>query len=505
MKIFACDQIRKIDEFTIVNEPVASADLMERAAGKLFEWYISRFDSTSPVKIFAGPGNNGGDGFALARMLSKNRYTTEVFFVKISGSTSKDWEINRKRLEKETDVPFSIIGQIAQFPEIKPGTIIIDAILGSGLSHSAEGLAAEVIKQINNSGAEIISIDIPSGLFGEDNSRNDRESVVSADHTLTFQFPKLSFMFPENEIYTGEWHILPIGLHPQAIQDTYSPYAFLEKSMIRPMLKRRKKFDHKGGFGHCLLIGGSYGKMGAVVLGARAALKTGAGLVTCHIPSAGDNILQTSVPEAMVVHDASEELISDTGNTGAFSAVGIGPGMGTDPVSQKAVYNLLKTCKKPMVMDADALNILSLNRNWLSEIAPGTILTPHPGEFERLAGKTSGGYERLINQIEFSAVHKCIVVLKGAFTSIAAPDGRVFFNSTGNPGMATAGSGDVLTGMILSLLAQGYEPLNASLIAVYLHGLAGDIAAGISGFESLIASDIISETGNAFTRIRDPE
>jgi NAD(P)H-hydrate epimerase len=271
------------------------------------------------------------------------------------------------------------------------------------------------------------------------------------------------------------------------------------------MLKIRKKFDHKGKYGHCLLIGGSFGKMGAVVLGARAVLKTGAGLVTCHIPSAGDNILQTAVPEAMAVHDISEEMISETGNTDAFSAVGIGPGMGTHPVSQKAVYNLLKTCRKPMVLDADALNILSLNKSWLSEIVPDTIITPHPGEFERLAGKTSGGYERLKRQIGFSADHKCIVVLKGACTSITAPDGRVFFNSTGNPGMATAGSGDVLTGMILSLLAQEYEPLNAAITAVYLHGLAGDIAAGKSSPESLIASDIINETGTAINRIREPE
>lgn len=505
MKIFTCEQIRKIDEFSIRNEPVESAELMERAAGKLFEWYISRFDSASPVIIFAGPGNNGGDGLALARMLSKNRYKTEVFFVKISGSTSKDWETNRKRLEKETAVPLRVIGHIEQFPEIRTGTVIIDAIFGSGLSRSADGLAAEVIRRINSSGAEIISVDIPSGLFGEDNGSNDPESVIRACHTLTFQFPKLSFMFPENERYTGEWHILPIGLHPRAILETDTPHAFLEKSMIRPVLKKRKKFDHKGRFGHCLLIGGSYGKMGAVVLGARAALRTGAGLVTCHIPSGGDQILQTAVPEAMAVHDPSELMISETGNTDAYSAIGIGPGMGTDPFSQKALYNLLRSCRKPMVIDADALNILSMNTNWLSEISPGTVLTPHPGEFERLAGKASSGFERLKKQIEFSAFHKCIVVLKGAFTSIAAPDGRVFFNSTGNPGMATAGSGDVLTGMILSLLGQGYDPLDAAVAGVYIHGLAGDIAAGKSGFESLIASDIINETGTAFNRIRDPE
>ena len=505
MKIFRCDQVRQIDAFTIRNEPVSSTDLMERAAGRIFEWYISRFDPSLPVKIFAGPGNNGGDGLAIARLLYKNKYQPEVYFVQISENTSEDWKINKNRLLNETDVPFRIISNSELIPVIGPRTIIIDAIFGSGLSRKAEGLACDVISRINRSRSVVISVDIPSGLFGEDNSENDPDAIVHANHTLSFRFPKLSFMFAENERYTGEWTVLPIGLHEEAIRNTETPYICLERSLIKPLLKTRKKFDHKGVFGHGLLAGGSYGKMGAVVLGARAALKTGIGLITCHIPSGGDVILQSAVPEAMVMHDDSEDIITGIGNTESFSAIGAGPGMGTGQLSQKAIHEMLLNCRIPMVIDADALNILSQNKDWLGIIPPGTILTPHPKEFERLAGKSKNSYVRLDRQIRFSKDYNCIVVLKGAFTSITSPSGDVYFNSTGNPGMATAGSGDVLTGMILSLLAQGYEPLNAAITGVYLHGLAGDIAAEKSCQESLTAMDIIDEISSAFNRIKDSD
>ncbi|MDQ1332200.1 MAG: ADP-dependent NAD(P)H-hydrate dehydratase / NAD(P)H-hydrate epimerase [Bacteroidota bacterium] len=503
MKIFRSYQIKQIDEYTIIHEPVSSVDLMERAANQLFKWFISRFDRKHPIFIFAGPGNNGGDGLALARMLFFERYKPEVFFVKLSSQTSGDCESNLKRLENETDVPFRTIAEIGQFPEIREEGIIVDAIFGSGLSRPAEGLAAEIIQKINNCHSTKISIDIPSGLFGEDNSTNNAENIINADFTLSFQFPKLAFMFPENEKFTGEWTILPIGLDNGIIEATDTQYAFLDNSLIKPLLKPRNKFDHKGIFGHGLLIGGSYGKMGAVVLGAKAALRTGIGLITCHIPACGDLILQCSAPEAMVIHDRSEKYVSETGTVDTFSAVGVGPGIGTGPETQNALYDLLLKCKKPLVIDADGLNIISENKKWLEAIPAGTVLTPHPKEFERLAGKSSDSFSRLKNQTEFSARFNCIVVLKGAHTCITAPDGRVWFNNTGNPGMATAGSGDVLTGMILSLLARGYEPLNAALTGVYLHGLAGDVAAGRSDQESLIASDIIREIGAAYNKIRE--
>jgi hydroxyethylthiazole kinase-like uncharacterized protein yjeF len=502
MKIFSSEQIKQIDETTIRNEPVHSIDLMERAAGKLADWYIGRFERSQPLIIVAGPGNNGGDGLALARLLSKEGYEPEVRYIKFTSKQSEEWKINSDRLRKETKVPFITISRIEQFKEITPGTIIIDAIFGSGLSRPADGLASEVIRKINSSGSAVVAVDIPSGLFCGDNSSNDPDTIIRADYTLTFQFPKLSFMFPENEKFTGCWFILPIGLDKKVIDNTETPFIYAEPGQVKALLKNRRRFDHKGSFGHGLLIGGSYGKMGAVVLGARAAMRTGIGLVTCHIPSCGDQILQGSVPEAMAEHDKSEKFISEIINTGRFDAAGIGPGIGTLNETSIALHRFLQEFKKPLVIDADALNILSENKSWFELLTPGTVITPHPKEFERLAGKTSSGYERLQRQIEFSAKHNCIVVLKGANTSISVPDGRVWFNSTGNPGMATAGSGDLLTGMILSLLAQGYNPENSAVIAVYLHGLAGDITAEKSCYESVIASDIVENIGEAFNRIK---
>ncbi len=505
MKILRSEQIRQIDEFTIMNEPVPSIDLMERAAGKIREWITAGFSNKNPVMIFVGPGNNGGDGLALARMLAADHYKTQVFFVQVSENTSNDWKKNKERLIKETDVPFRIINDPEQVPVLPDNTIVVDALFGTGLSKPVKGLAAQVIKKINGSRSTIVSVDIPSGLSGEDNSANDEENIIHAHFTVSFQFPKLSFMFPENDKFVGKWLILPIGLHKEITDKTETPYFFLQKESIRSFLKTRRKFDHKGVYGHAFLIGGSYGKIGAVALGAEAALRTGTGLLTCQVPSKGNVIMQCLVPEAMIISDKSEEIISDKVVTDPFTAAAIGPGIGTDMETQAVLYDLIKSWKKPLVIDADALNILSQNKNWLDILPEKSILTPHPGEFERLAGKFSDSCERLGKQIEFSAKYKCIVVLKGAHTSVSSPDGRVWFNSTGNPGMATAGSGDTLTGMILSLLAQGYDTLNAALTGVYLHGLAGDIAVERSGFESVIASDIIAGIGEAYNRIRSAD
>ena len=505
MKIFRCDQIREIDYYTIKHEPIASVDLMERAASQLFNWYVSRFDRNQRVFIFVGPGNNGGDGLALARMLSVNRYAVEVHYIPFSDKTSHDWDSNMVRYKDETHAILNYINNIDKFPIISPNDVIIDAIFGSGLRRPVEGFAAEVIREINRVPSKKISIDIPSGLFGEDNGSNINDNIVQADYTLSFQFPKLSFMFPENYRFTGEWFVLPIGLDVNAIRKLQTPYCFPGKQDVLPLIRTRSRFDHKGNYGHGLLISGSRGKLGAPVLGASAALRSGIGLLTCHVPSSGGQVIHSSVPEAMVINDPSAEFISEIGNTDNYSAIGTGPGLGLETVTQMAVLKLLQECKKPMVIDADALNILSLNKEWLSLIPAGTILTPHPREFERLAGRTDNGYARLCLQMEFSKKFNCFVVLKGAYTSITTPDGRVFFNSTGNPGMATAGSGDVLTGILLSLLAQGLNPENAAILGVFIHGLAGDIAADDSCYESLIASDIINCLGKAFNRIRETE
>jgi ADP-dependent NAD(P)H-hydrate dehydratase / NAD(P)H-hydrate epimerase len=505
MKILRSDQIKETDEFTIKNEPISSVDLMERAAGQVFKWIRERFGQSRHFFIFAGPGNNGGDGIALARMLALSQYNVELHYLKFTEKTTGDWEINRQRLENETSVRFRNLTGPERFPVISSGDVIIDAIFGSGLTRPVKGPAAEIIRLINDSDATRISIDIPSGLFGEDNSGNSPDTIIKADYTLCFQMPRLSFMFAENFSFTGQWTALPIGLDQKAIIRAVSPYTLLETNEIAPLIRKRGKFDHKGIYGHGLLISGSSGKMGAAVLGASAALRTGIGLITCYIPSGGRIILQSSLPEAMVVSDRSEEFISEAPDTGIYSAVGIGPGIGTGIATQKALQKLLSVCRKPMVIDADALNILSLNEDMLSNLPEGTILTPHPKEFERIAGKTENGFMRMTRQIGFSARYRCYVVLKGAHTSITTPDGKVFFNSTGNPGMATAGSGDALTGIILSLLAQGYTPEHAAIFGVFLHGSAGDAAAGESCYESVIASDIVNSIGKAYNMIRQVE
>jgi ADP-dependent NAD(P)H-hydrate dehydratase / NAD(P)H-hydrate epimerase len=502
MKIFSTQQIKELDNYTIRNEPIASTDLMERAADQLLKWYVRNFDRSRRVLIFAGPGNNGGDGLALARLLSVNRFNSEVFFVKASDKTSDDWNHNYQRLEKETTVIFNTIESIEHFPLISCDDIVIDAIFGSGLTRPADGLAGLIIDKLNKTDKIVISIDIPSGLFGEDNSSNNPDNIVRADFTLSFEFPKLSFMFSENARFIGEWHILPIGLSSNAIRNTTTPYSFLDNDYVLSLLKKREKFDHKGKFGHGLLISGSYGKMGASVLSARAALKTGIGLITCHVPGCGYQIIQTAVPEAMAQVDKNDFLTSEIEAADSINAVGIGPGIGTDPVTQSAFHSFLKSYRKPVVIDADGINILGLNKDWLSELPGETILTPHIREFERIAEKTENSFIRLQKQTEFAANYKCVVVLKGAHTSVATPEGKIFFNCTGNPGMATAGSGDVLTGMIFSLLTQGYSVENASVIGVYLHGFAGDIAAAKSGYESIIASDIIDNISNAFLKIK---
>jgi len=502
MKIFRTEQIRSIDDLTIRNEPVSPEDLMERAAGQAYRWYVRNFDRTRRVLVFTGPGNNGGDGLVLARLLSAGNFNTELFYVNFSSKRSDEWEWNFRRLENETSVLFNSIDSIDQFTFIGSDDVVVDALFGSGLTRPVEGLASQVIRKINSSDAVVVSVDMPSGLFGEDNGGNDPESVIRADYTLTFEFPKLSFMFAENARYTGEWVVLPIGLNASAIKSIETPFRMADESYVSLLLRKRQKFDHKGIFGHALLIAGSYGRIGAATLAAGAALRCGAGLVTCNIPGCGYGIVQTSVPEAMTITDSHQMFITEAVNTGPYNAIGLGPGIGTHELTQKVVQSMLLQRSKPIVIDADGINILGMNQKWLPAMPALTILTPHLKEFERIAGESANSYERLEKQMKFSAEYNVIIVLKGAFTSVSLPDGRVFFNSTGNPGMATAGSGDVLTGMILSLLAQNYTPEIASVAGVYLHGLAGDIAAAKNGYESMIATDITASIGSAFIKLR---
>jgi len=502
MKIFPSSLVAKIDAYTIENEPISSVDLMERATLKLFNKIGDKFPAPRNCKIFVGPGNNGGDGLALARLLAEKNYTVEVFLVKISNTLSDDAEVNLQRLKLLKAVDIYELASADAMPWLFPDDIVIDAIFGSGLSRSIEGVALEVVKAINASEAKVIAIDIPSGLMGEDNSNNNYHGIVKADITLSFQFPKLAFLFPENDVYVGEWEVLSIGLHPEIISSEPTPYKMLTREFVKSLLMPRRKFDHKGTFGHGLLISGSYGKMGAAILASRAALRSGIGLLTSHIPRLGYDIMQTAVPETMVSIDRSDIIFTEYPELEQFKAIAIGPGIDKKQNSYKAMIDLLKEVKVPVVVDADAINIIGEHPELKEDLPIGCVFTPHMKEFERLVGKSNDSFTRNSMQREFAREHGLIMVLKGAYTAIACPEGSCYFNPTGNPGMATAGSGDVLTGIILSLLSQGYPSKIAAIIGVYLHGLAGDLAVGKIGVEALTAGDIVEYLPKAWLALK---
>lgn len=500
MKILSTEQIRQADAYTIANEPISSVDLMERAATKCFNWINSHISKDHKFRIFCGTGNNGGDGLVIARLLLDKNYKVETFIVKFSDKFSDDFTINFEKLSKYTKVKISEITKDSEFPEIYHNDIVIDAIFGNGLKKAVKGFTANLIEHLNKSMAKIIAIDIPSGLYGDDNSGNTG-AVIKAFHTLTFQQPKLSFMFSSNAVYVGNWHILEIGLHPDFMRSEKTKNYYVELNDCKLFYKPRTKFSHKGNYGNALLISGSKGKIGASALSAKACMKSGVGLLTVQVPNCGYQIVQTSINEAMVISDSNENHISDIIDLKNFDAIGIGPGIGSHEETQKVLKMVIQNSANPLVIDADAINILSENKTWLAFLPKGSILTPHPKEFERLTGKKANDTKRYELQKALSVKHSVYIILKGANTSISCPDGSCYFNSTGNPGMATAGSGDVLTGILLALLAQGYNSHETSILGVYLHGLAGDFAAERYGFESLTATDIITHLGKAFKKL----
>lgn len=501
MKLFTCQQIAQIDQLTMELEPISSIELMERASMQVATWIINKMGNNLPYWIFAGPGNNGGDALAVARMLAYANFDCTVFMADLEKELKGDPAINLERLREQGKVTLHPINSEADIPQIPSHVVIVDGLFGSGLTRPLTGLAAEIVRSINQSGALIISIDVPSGLMGEDNAHQDGSNIIRAHHTLTFEFPKISFLFPENQRFTGTWEVLPIGLSPQAIDQTDSKHIYVTKDLITGKIKKRDKFSHKGTFGHALLIAGSYGKMGAAVLASKACMRSGVGLLTTHTPRLGYQILQGSVPEAMVSIDRSDFVFTSLPDLKPYSAVGIGPGIDQKSDTHQALQELLNAKPGKLVIDADALNILSEKQQWYRLLPPNTILTPHPGELERLVGSWANSYDRLQVQLQFSAQYQVIVVCKGAHTCITFPNGEVYFNSSGNAGMATGGSGDVLTGIILGLLAQNYSPGEATLIGVYLHGLAGDLAADRFGQQAMIAGDIIQQIGAAFLQL----
>jgi ADP-dependent NAD(P)H-hydrate dehydratase / NAD(P)H-hydrate epimerase len=494
MRILSSQQVKALDAHTIQHEPILSIDLMERACRAFVNWFTEKFNGANSIAIVCGTGNNGGDGLGIARMLSEWRYPLKVFVIRGSSETD-DFKTNYERLKGKAEIV-----EITSLDEdIFSGyDILIDAIVGSGLTRPVEGVFAQAIHFMNASDAIRIAVDIPSGLLADKVSKGE---IFKAHYTVTFQLPKLAFLFPGNHAFTGVWCMVDIGLNKSFIKEQQTLHYYITARDIKKILKPRSKFDHKGTYGHALLIAGSHGKMGAALLSGRAVLRAGVGLLTVHVPECGYIILQSSIAEAMASVDEHKHFFTTIPVLDKYTAVGIGPGLGQDKLTVKAFRALLEDFRKPVVLDADALNILSDNRELLPLVPMGSILTPHPKEFERLVGKWTDDFDRLEKQKLLAKQLKSVVVLKGANTSIAAPGGEVYFNSTGNPGMATGGTGDVLTGILTGLLAQGYSSIDTAIAGVYLHGLSGDIAARERGMASLIASDIIDFLPAAFKRI----
>ncbi len=488
MKILTAQQIHDWDAYTIANEPIASIDLMERAARKCSDFITEKNLIKSGIKIFCGKGNNGGDGLAIARQLIECGYTPIIYIIEFGAKGTDDFQENLHRLHQlTTDIHFI---QSQEFlPDLDASDTVIDALYGSGLNRPLKELNEQLVLHINQSPATIVSIDVPSGMFTDKSSKGN--TVIRANYTLTFQSLKLCFLAAENASFFGEVHTLNIGLHQGYLKTATAVFHLVTKEQAGIYLNPRKPFSHKGNYGHSLLIAGNKGKMGAAVLAARACLRSGTGLLTVNVPENELTILQTSVPEAMCAVRTNEIDYSK------FSAIGIGPGLGTGEDSKELLKKILAVYNKPMVLDADALNILAANKEMLAAVPPGSVLTPHPKEFERLFGGAENDFERMELAIKLSTKHSFVVVLKGRYT-LTAFAGNGYFNTTGNPGMAKGGSGDVLTGILTAMLAQGYNPLQATILGVYLHGLAADHALLNQSQETMIATDIIENLNAAF-------
>ncbi|NNK70960.1 MAG: NAD(P)H-hydrate dehydratase [Flavobacteriaceae bacterium] len=505
MKIFAKEQIYEGDRLTAERQGISSTDLMERAGTQIFNWLHMRMQGAQvPVHVFCGIGNNGGDGLVVSRHLITHGYNVITYVVNCSDKRSKDFLINYDRVKTVTKNWPILLGCKEDFPTIGRDDVIVDAVFGIGLNRPADEWVKQLFMHFRASGAFTLSVDMPSGLYS-DKVPEDENGVVWATHTLSFASPKMVFFLPDTARFTKQWEILDIGLDQEFLFTTQAEAEFIGKFEVMPIYRPRERFSHKGDYGHALIVGGSHGKIGAVVLSAKATLSIGAGLVTTYIPSCGYVILQTAVPEAMVITDPDETKLSKIDPDFEPTVVGLGIGMGTDKISSDALEEFLKKNKSPLVIDADGLNILSKKKSLLKLLPSQSILTPHPKELSRLIGEWKDDFEKIAKTKAFSKKYDALVVIKGANTLTIYKD-RIFVNSSGNPGMATAGSGDVLTGMLTGLRSQGYDAISTAVFGVYLHGRAGDIAASELGYEAILASDINNYIGDAIIDLfKQPE
>lgn len=501
MKIFTTQQLKELDAYTIKHEPIDSYALMERAAVAMSKIILQRIGKDRHFIVFAGPGNNGGDALAIARILAEHGATVDAYIFNIGSKIRENCATNEAKLNGMKSVKVTEI--TSQFDPVKMSEkdIVIDGLFGTGLNKPLGGGFAGLVRYINTQPAYVISIDIPSGLMGEDNSFNVRQNIIKADLTLTIELPKLAYYLADTACYAGEVVKVPIGLSQEYIAQNSTPFTTIEAGDVAAILKHRDPFGHKGTFGHGLLVAGSYGMAGASILAARACMRSGIGKLTVHAPSCNHAILQQAVPEAIISPDGGTNYFSHAESTVSYDAQAVGPGLGHFHDSHDAFIEQVRSSSVPLVIDADGINILSEHKLWLTQLPPKTILTPHPGEFSRLSETSRSSYTMLHKAREMAMQYQFYVVLKGHYTFVNTPEGHTYINTSGNSGMATAGSGDVLTGIILSLLAQGYTQADACRLGVFLHGLAGDMAANRLSEESMTASDIIDSLPDAFRKL----
>ena len=504
VKIFTSAQLKELDDYTIAHEPIRSIDLMERAAKAMTRAITEEWTTQTSVVVFAGPGNNGGDALAVGRMLAEQGYQVSAYLFNTTGRLSEDCAKNRKRMEECRKVKlFAEVVEEFDPPKLTAGTLVVDGLFGTGMSKPLSGGFASLVKYINQSAAYIVSLDMPSGLMTEDNTYNVLANIIKADLTLTLHGKKLAFLFPENQQFIGRLRVLDIRLSEEGVGKIDAQYSMLEQSDVVKLLRPRDDYAHKGNMGSAMIIAGSYGMAGASILATRACLRSGVGKVVVHIPKKNNDIMQISVPEAIVQPDIDEKYFSEAVDTSDMDAVCMGPGLRQQESTAIALISQIRRTSVPMVLDADALNILSNHRAWLQQLPGGIVMTPHPKEFDRLNGSPcADSYERLSRARSMAEHLKAYILLKGHYTALCLPNGKVVFNTTGNAGMATAGSGDVLSGILTALLARGYGQADACTLGMYLHGLAGDIAAAEVGMESLTASDLIACLPKAFMQLQ---
>ena len=491
MKLLNAKQIHDWDAYTIQHQNISSVDLMERAAIACVDYIFQNDVYDKTFKIFCGKGNNGGDGLVIARLLLQKNINVSVFIIEFGAVGTDDFQSNLQRLHQLTK-SIHFIQSKEFFPAINKDEIVIDALFGSGLNRPLKDLSASLIEHINQSKTNIISIDVPSGMFLDKSSKGN--AIINATTTLTFQTLKLCFFVTENADFFGDVKVLDINLDATFSNTISSSLNIIEESDIKNIFKPRKPFTNKGSFGHALIIAGNKGKMGAALMATHACIRAGAGLTTLNVPEDFLNTVHSTSPEAMC-------QIREKGlDFEKINAVGIGPGLGKEKDAEDLVHESLQKFDKPMVIDADALNIISTHKDWLKETKNDSILTPHPKEFERLFGEAENDFERIDMALIQSTKNNFIIVLKGRYTLIAK-NGEGWFNTAGNSGLAKGGSGDILTGIITALLAQKYEPLNAALLGVHLHSVAADLSLKNQSMESLTATDVVKHLGKAFKQI----